>query len=74
MAFYMSAVPRLGERGQDFRTLPPEHSRSDDAMVDALIRDVRARQSSSAILEATTRTSMSKSSEASRWLTQSRLS
>jgi transcriptional regulator with XRE-family HTH domain len=74
MAFYMSAVPRLGERGQDFRTLPPEHSRSDDAMVDALIRDVRARQSSSAILEATTRTSMSKSSEASRWLTQLRLS
>jgi hypothetical protein len=44
MAFYMSAVPRLGERGQDFRTLPPEHSRSDDAMVDALNRDVRARQ------------------------------
>lgn len=44
MAFYMSAVPRMGERGQDFRTLPPEHSHADDAMVDALIRDVRARQ------------------------------
>ena len=44
MAFYMSAVPKAGERGQDFRTLPPEHSRADDAMVDALVRDVRARQ------------------------------
>jgi Zn-dependent peptidase ImmA (M78 family) len=43
-AFYMSAAPRVGQRGQDFRTLPPDHSRADDAMVDALIRDVRARQ------------------------------
>jgi Zn-dependent peptidase ImmA (M78 family)/transcriptional regulator with XRE-family HTH domain len=44
LAFYMSAAPRLGERGQDFRTLPPEHSTAQDALVDALIRDVRARQ------------------------------
>jgi Zn-dependent peptidase ImmA (M78 family) len=44
LMFYMSEVPKLGERGQDFRTLPPEHSRTQDALVDALIRDVRARQ------------------------------
>ena len=44
VAFYMSEAPRLGQRGQDFRTLPPEHSRTQDALVDALIRDVRARQ------------------------------
>ncbi|WAX97315.1 XRE family transcriptional regulator [Aminobacter sp. NyZ550] len=44
LAFYISSVPRTAERGEDFRTLPPEHSRSQDALVDALIRDVRARQ------------------------------
>ena len=44
LTFYMSKAPRLGERGQDFRTLPPEHSAAQDALVDALIRDVRARQ------------------------------
>ena len=37
-------TPKIGERGQDFRTPPPEHSRAGDALVDALIRDVRARQ------------------------------
>ncbi len=44
LAFYMSEAPRTGQRGQDFRTLPPEHSRAQDAVVDTLIRDVRARQ------------------------------
>ena len=44
LTFYMSEAPRPGERGQDFRTLPPEHSRTQDALVDAMIRDVRARQ------------------------------
>ena len=44
VAFYMSQVPSTGQRGQDFRTLPPEHSRTQDALVDTLIRDVRARQ------------------------------
>ena len=44
LAFYMSDVPRIGPRGQDFRTLPPGHSRTQDALVDALIRDLRARQ------------------------------
>jgi Zn-dependent peptidase ImmA (M78 family) len=44
LTFYMSEPPRLGERGEDYRTLPPEHSTAQDALVDALIRDVRARQ------------------------------
>lgn len=44
LVFYLSAVPATAKRGEDFRTLPPEHSRSQDALVDALIRDVRARQ------------------------------
>ena len=44
LTFYLSAPPQLGERGQDFRTLPPEHSQTKRALVDALIRDVRARQ------------------------------
>lgn len=44
LTFYLPAQPRKGARGQDFRTLPPEHSKRDDALVDALIRDVRARQ------------------------------
>lgn len=44
LTFYMSEAPRPGERGEDFRALPPEHSRAQDALVDALIRDVRARQ------------------------------
>jgi Zn-dependent peptidase ImmA (M78 family) len=44
LTFYMSEAPKLAERGEDFRTLPPEHSIAQDALVDALIRDVRARQ------------------------------
>ncbi|MGH6835156.1 MAG: ImmA/IrrE family metallo-endopeptidase [Methylocella sp.] len=45
VAFYMSSVPRKGERGQDFRTLPAGHSGAADALLDALVRDIRARQS-----------------------------
>ena len=45
LTFYMSAPPRRGDRGQDFRTLPEGHSSTDDALLEALIRDVRARQS-----------------------------
>jgi Zn-dependent peptidase ImmA (M78 family) len=44
LTFYLSEHPKLGERGEDFRTLPPEYSTAQDALVDALIRDVRARQ------------------------------
>ena len=45
VTFYMSAPPRRGERGRDFRTLPEGHSDAAEAVLDALIRDVRARQS-----------------------------
>ncbi len=45
LTFYMTAPPRKGNRGQDFRTLPEEHSDIDEALLDALIRDVTARQS-----------------------------
>ncbi|MGH6849116.1 MAG: ImmA/IrrE family metallo-endopeptidase [Methylocella sp.] len=45
VAFYMSNVPRKGERGQDFRTLPAGQSGAADALLDALVRDIRARQS-----------------------------
>ncbi len=45
LVFYMSGPPRKGNRGQDFRTLPEEYSATSDALVDALIRDVQARQS-----------------------------
>ncbi len=44
LTFYMSAPPRKGDRGQDFRTLPEGHSGKADALLDALIRDVKARQ------------------------------
>ena len=44
LTFYMSAPPRKGDRGQDFRTLPEEHSDMDEALLDVLIRDIKARQ------------------------------
>src|SRR5437868_5237290 len=44
LTFYMSKPPATGERGEDFRMVPPEHSTTQSALVDALIRDVRARQ------------------------------
>jgi len=45
LTFYMSEPPRKGDRGQDFRTLPEDYSDTDEALLDALIRDVKARQS-----------------------------
>ena len=45
LTFYLSKPPRKGDRGADFRTLPVESSAADDAILDALIRDIRARQS-----------------------------
>ena len=44
LTFYLSAPPRRADRGQDFRTLPEGHTAADEALLDALIRDVRARQ------------------------------
>ena len=45
VVFYMSNVPMKGDRGQDFRTLPAQHSEAAEALLDALVRDIRARQS-----------------------------
>jgi transcriptional regulator with XRE-family HTH domain len=44
VTFYMSARPRKGDRGEDFRNLPDRHT-SAEVLVDALVRDIRARQS-----------------------------
>ncbi len=44
VTFYLAKPPERGERGEDFRTLPPDRTRADDALLDALIRDVRSRQ------------------------------
>jgi Zn-dependent peptidase ImmA (M78 family)/transcriptional regulator with XRE-family HTH domain len=43
VTFYMSAPPRKGDRGEDFRDVPDRHTDS-EALVDALVRDIRARQ------------------------------
>jgi Zn-dependent peptidase ImmA (M78 family)/transcriptional regulator with XRE-family HTH domain len=43
VAFYMTAPPRKGDRGEDFRSVPNRHTDS-EKLVDALVRDVRARQ------------------------------
>ncbi len=45
LTFYMSAPPPKGDRGQDFRTLPKGRSGASDSLLDALIRDILARQS-----------------------------
>ena len=45
LTFYLPAPPAKGDRGADFRTLTAERSATDEARIDALLRDVRARQS-----------------------------
>lgn len=44
VTFYLPQPPARGERGEDFRTVAGAASPREDAMLDALIRDVRARQ------------------------------
>ena len=44
LTFYMSAPPRQASRGEDFRTLPYAVSPRESATLDALLRDIRARQ------------------------------
>lgn len=44
LVFYLDAPPPKGDRGQDFRTLPGDQPVSEEAKVDALIRDVKIRQ------------------------------
>ena len=45
LTFYLSRPPRQGDRGTDFRTLSADRSARDEARVDALVRDIKARQS-----------------------------
>lgn len=45
LTFYLSEPPQRGDRGQDFRKLPKGQSLANDPLLDALIRDVLARQS-----------------------------
>lgn len=44
ISFYLPQPPERGERGDDYRTIAGAPSPRDDAVVDALIRDLRARQ------------------------------
>ena len=44
ITFYLPAPPRRGERGEDFRSQAGTVSARDNATLDALVRDVRARQ------------------------------
>lgn len=43
LTFYLSEPPERGDRGEDYRNLPEQHSDA-EALVDALVRDIRARQ------------------------------
>ncbi len=45
LTFYLSEVPRKGDRGEDFRTLPDPLGDDEIGLVDAVVRDIRARQS-----------------------------
>lgn len=45
LVFYMQQPPPAGQRGEDFRRLPAAYTGDEEPLVDALLRDVRARQS-----------------------------
>ena len=45
LALYLPAPPRKGDRGEDFRTVAAEWTVEAEATIDALVRDLRARQS-----------------------------
>jgi Zn-dependent peptidase ImmA (M78 family)/DNA-binding XRE family transcriptional regulator len=45
LTFYLPEPPRKGDRGEDFRTVVADRTVEADAEVDALVRDLRARQS-----------------------------
>lgn len=45
LTFYLDKPPSIGDRGEDFRTLPDHFDAVDNAHVDMLIRDIKARQS-----------------------------
>lgn len=45
IVFYMESPPNKSDRGQDFRTLPDSYTNLTEGLIDALIRNVQARQS-----------------------------
>lgn len=45
LVFYLDKRPVMGDRGEDFRTLPDKFDETENVNVDILIRDIRARQS-----------------------------
>jgi len=45
LMFYLNEPPKIGDRGEDFRTLPDSYDDVESANVDVIIRDIRARQS-----------------------------
>jgi len=45
LVFYLNKPPKQGDRGEDFRTLPDAPSPEEDPTLDAVIRDIRVRQS-----------------------------
>ena len=45
LTFYLSKPPQKSNRGVDFRTLPQSEHTPEEALLDALIREIRARQS-----------------------------
>ena len=44
LAFYLPQPPEKGDRGQDFRTVTADRAIAAEASIDALVRDIRARQ------------------------------
>lgn len=44
LVFYLGQPPRRGDRGRDFRTLTGPRDRGEEALLDVLIRNLRARQ------------------------------
>ena len=44
VVFYLSGPPATGDRGVDFRHLPADASQRQNALLDALLRNVRSRQ------------------------------
>lgn len=45
LTFYLDKPPSIGDRGEDFRTLPAHFREIENVNVDVLIRDIKARQS-----------------------------
>jgi len=45
LTFYLNEPPKIGDRGEDFRTLPNDLEEAENIYVDILIRDIKARQS-----------------------------